>query len=74
MNSKSYNHLIQIAVKSFQELQRKNDLELKQWLSTQPLFPSTIPVGHGGFAFITAEGYSALKELGQTWHRNDATR
>jgi hypothetical protein len=73
-NQGSYDDMIQIALDGIGELQKKSPEELKQWLAKQPFFPSNVPIGSDGSAFIPPEGYSALKKLGRTWHANDATR
>jgi hypothetical protein len=70
----SFPRLIQIALDGLRELQEKSPEELRQWVSRQPLLPSTVPVGRDRSVPITSEGYSALKKLGRTWHANDATR
>jgi hypothetical protein len=73
-NQGSYDDLIQIALDGLREVQEKSPEELRQWVSRQPLLPSTVPVGRDRSVPITSEGYSALKKLGRTWHANDATR
>jgi hypothetical protein len=67
----SYDDLIQIAADGVRQLQ--NPEEVKRWISHQPFFPSNVPV-KDGFVFITSEGYSALKRLGQTWYANEKIR
>jgi hypothetical protein len=70
----SYDHLIRIAIDGVRQLQEKTPEEMKRWVSQQPFFPSNVPVKGGEFVFITSDGYSALKKLGEAWHANDATR
>jgi len=72
MNGKpsSFDELIQRAIEGVREIQKKTPDELKQWLTSRPLIPPTIPSGQG-FYFITAEGLAALHDLGRTWHQND---